>query len=115
MYVCFPLPTQTNILYLLDPTILLLSPHTERLAVTPQLKNKIIKYLATAFPVRGNIVRNYIPESLEQWGRMRMTNGGDLIHARGYHTLRPDGRDASFVRVSTFCPLKHDFIELRPG
>ncbi|CAE6404661.1 unnamed protein product [Rhizoctonia solani] len=29
---------------------------------------------------------------------MRIKNGGDLIHARGYHKLRSDGRDASFVR-----------------
>jgi hypothetical protein len=83
-----------------DPTILLLTPRTERLVVTTQLRNKITKYLATTFSIRGQGIHDYIPESLQQWGRVRMTGGGDLIHARGYHTLRPDGRDASFVRVS---------------
>ncbi|CAE6516412.1 unnamed protein product [Rhizoctonia solani] len=29
---------------------------------------------------------------------MRITDGGDMIHARGYHKLRSDGRDAAFVR-----------------
>jgi hypothetical protein len=41
-----------------------------------------------------------IPVQLKQWGRIRIVGGGDLIHARGYHKLRPDGRDASFIRVS---------------
>jgi hypothetical protein len=40
-----------------------------------------------------------IPGQLKQWGRIRIVGGGDLIHARGYHKLRPDGRDASFIRV----------------
>ncbi|KAF8596673.1 hypothetical protein BDV93DRAFT_454445 [Ceratobasidium sp. AG-I] len=36
--------------------------------------------------------------SLKQWGRMRITGGGDLIQARGYHKLRSDERDSSFIR-----------------
>ncbi|KAF8596715.1 hypothetical protein BDV93DRAFT_480008, partial [Ceratobasidium sp. AG-I] len=80
------------------PTILLLSPHSDRLTVTPQLRRKVIKHLCTAFRVTGAVAGEYVPESVRQWGRIRMTGGGDLIHARGYHKLRPDGRDASFVR-----------------
>jgi hypothetical protein len=84
----------------LDPTILLLSPRADRLSVTSQLRRKIIKYLCTAFGVLGSVAGKFVPEHMRQWGQIRMTGGGDLIHARGYHKLRPDGRDTSFVRVS---------------
>lgn len=83
----------------LDPTLLLLEPRADRLTVTPQLRRKIQKYLCTAFGVTGAVANEHIPTSVSQWGRVRNTGGGDLIHARGYHKLRPDGRDASFVRV----------------
>ncbi|CAE6477612.1 unnamed protein product [Rhizoctonia solani] len=80
--------------------ILLLTPRTEQLVVTVPLRNQINKYLATAFGVKINnkASEEIVPASLKQWGRMRITDGGDLVHARGYHKLRPDGRDASFVR-----------------
>ncbi|KEP46611.1 transposase family Tnp2 protein [Rhizoctonia solani 123E] len=80
--------------------ILLLTPRSQPLVVTKALRGQINKYLATAFKVKINKEKSkdIIPESLKQWGRMRITGGGDLIHARGYHKLRSDGRDASFVR-----------------
>jgi hypothetical protein len=70
--------------------------------VTPELRTQIGKYLATTFDIRVNkrLGKELIPESLRQWGRMRIKDGGDLIQARGYHKLRWDGRDASYVRVS---------------
>ncbi|CAE6424114.1 unnamed protein product [Rhizoctonia solani] len=84
------------------PTILLLTPRSELLDLSkePFLHTQIIKYLATAFSVTSNELLEIIPEDakLQQWGRMRMTGGGDLIHARAYHKLRSDGRDASFIR-----------------
>jgi hypothetical protein len=91
--------THTYIIQL-DPTILLLSPRADHLSVTSQLRRKIVKYLCTAFGVSGSVAGKFVPEHLRQWGRIRMTGGGDLIHARGYHKLHPDGRDASFVWVS---------------
>ncbi|KAF8679883.1 Transposase family tnp2 [Rhizoctonia solani] len=79
--------------------ILLLTPRSEPLIITPLLRNKINKYLATAFGVTisKKVSNEIIPGQLKQWGRIRIM-GGDLIHARGYHKLRPDGRDASFIR-----------------
>ena len=84
-----------------DEDILLLTPRSEPLVVTNSLRNQINKFLATIYKVRINkdISAEIIPNALKQWGRMRITGGGDLIHARGYHKLRSDGRDASFVKV----------------
>lgn len=63
------------------------------------MRRKITKFLATAFEVDGRHAQTLIPSSLKQWGRLQISNGGDLIQARGYHQLRSDGRDSSFVRV----------------
>ncbi|KAF8605879.1 hypothetical protein BDV93DRAFT_437887 [Ceratobasidium sp. AG-I] len=98
--------TQTSsLLYLMtfahiyiDPDRLLLAPSGTKLAVTKQLKNQIMKYLGTAFRMPNATAKTIIPATLKQWARMRITGGGDLIQARGYHKLRMDGRDASFVR-----------------
>ncbi|CEL54421.1 hypothetical protein RSOLAG1IB_11667 [Rhizoctonia solani AG-1 IB] len=80
--------------------ILLLTPRSESLITTPSLRNKINKYIATAFGVTMNkkVSSEIVPDQLKQWGRIRIIGGGDLIHARGYHKLRPDGRNASFIR-----------------
>ncbi|KAF8688032.1 Transposase family tnp2, partial [Rhizoctonia solani] len=82
--------------------ILLLTPRSEPLIITPLLRNKINKYLATAFGVTisKKVSNEIIPGQLKQWGRIRIM-GGDLIHARGYHKLRPDGRDASFISTGS--------------
>lgn len=83
-----------------DPRALLLTPRAESLPVTPELKRKIAKFLATTLEVNGNEAKKYIPETLKQWGRLQISDGGDMVHARGYHKLREDTRDSSFVRVS---------------
>jgi hypothetical protein len=83
----------------LDGGFLLLTPSSKTLILTLQLKNQIVKYLATAFGIPARTSKDFIPSALKQWGRMRITGGGDLIQARGYHKLLLDSRDASFIRV----------------
>jgi hypothetical protein len=87
----------TNIIS--DPCALLLTPRSEPLVVTDQIRTKIGKFLATTLEIDGNQAKRLIPNTLKQWGRVRISNGGDLIHVHGYHKLHLDGRDASFVRV----------------
>ena len=58
-----------------------------------------MKYLGTAFGMPNAPSKTIIPAALQQWARMRISGGGDLIQARGYHKLCMDGRDASFVWV----------------
>ncbi|CEL58469.1 hypothetical protein RSOLAG1IB_12138 [Rhizoctonia solani AG-1 IB] len=84
------------------PLVFLLSPHSKHLHVDRQLRRQIIRYLTTCFEILSSAAEALIPEELEQWGRLRIGNGGDEVHARGFHKLRPDGRDAAFVRVSKY-------------
>ncbi|KAB5591793.1 hypothetical protein CTheo_4785 [Ceratobasidium theobromae] len=91
------------------PNVLLLGPSALPLTLTTQLRNQIAKYLGTAFKIHARESRQFIPSKLKQWGRIRITGGGDLIQARGYHKLRMDGRDASFVRYELLVDrLAHD-------
>jgi hypothetical protein len=74
--------------------------------VTPQLKRKIVLHLTTSFDIYSHEAELHIPEYLEQWGRLQIANGGDLIQARGLHKLQKDIRAASFVRVSNQCNFR---------
>ena len=76
-----------------------MTPHSKKLKVSNLLRLHIIRYLTTSFDVLSHNIGHLIPTELEQWGRFRIDKGGDEFQARGYHKLRPDGRDASFVRV----------------
>ncbi|CUA74795.1 hypothetical protein RSOLAG22IIIB_11487 [Rhizoctonia solani] len=80
------------------PLAFLLSPHSTRLHVDRHLRRQIVRYLTTCFEILSEAAEVLIPGELEQWGRLRVGNGGDEVHARSYHELRPDGRDAAFVR-----------------
>jgi hypothetical protein len=86
----------------IDPLAFLLSPHSENLKVDRHLRRQIVRYLTTCFEILSRVAEALIPDELEQWGRLRIGNGGDEVHARGYHKLRADGRDAAFVRVSSY-------------
>jgi hypothetical protein len=88
----------------LDPRALLLTPRNSMLDVTPPILTKIAAYLATFLGVRASEAKEQIPRQLKQWGRLQISNGGDLIQARGFHKLRSDGRDSSYVRVSPPSP-----------
>jgi hypothetical protein len=55
--------------------------------------------LATRFCVQPKIAKKFLPEAVEQWGKLRRLEGGDIMHAHDLVAKRMDGRDASFVRV----------------
>ncbi|KAF8685506.1 Transposase family tnp2 [Rhizoctonia solani] len=79
------------------PLALLLSPHSTLLPVDQHLRQQIVHYLTTSFKILSNVAKELIPDKLEQWGRLWIGNGGNEVHARGYHKLRSNGRDAAFV------------------
>ncbi|EUC56018.1 transposase family Tnp2 protein, partial [Rhizoctonia solani AG-3 Rhs1AP] len=81
------------------PNIYLLSPHGKLLQVDRNLRRQIVRYLTTCFEILSPAAEELIPDELEQWGRLRIGNGGDEVHARGYHKLRSDGRDAAFYEL----------------
>jgi hypothetical protein len=55
--------------------------------------------LATRFCVSSRVARKFLPEDVEQWGKLRRLEGGDIMHAHDIVSKRMDGRDASFIRV----------------
>ncbi|KAJ1300030.1 hypothetical protein OPQ81_011150 [Rhizoctonia solani] len=92
------------------PLALLLSPHSTLLRVDRHLRRQIVRYLTTSFEILSDAAKELIPEELEQWGRLRIGNGGDEVHARGYHKLRSDGRDAAFVRYELLVDQDADLV-----
>ena len=59
----------------------------------------LVNGLATRFCVSPNVARKFLPDNIEQWGKLRCLEGGDVMHAHDIVSKRMDGRDASFIRV----------------
>ena len=64
--------------------------------------------LATRFCVSPRVVGKFLPKVVEQWGKLRRLEGGDIMHAHEIVSERKDGQDASFVRVRELVLLDHD-------
>ncbi|GAB1528404.1 hypothetical protein RhiTH_011598 [Rhizoctonia solani] len=81
------------------PNQIFLTPQAKALTVTPELHAQISKYLATTYEVQiGNkLALELIPDTLQQWGQLQITQGGNLIQAQGYHKLQWDSCNISFV------------------
>lgn len=63
------------------------------------IRKVLVNGLATWFCVQSKVARKFLPEAVEQWGKLRRLEGGDIMHAHDIVAKRMDGRDASFVRV----------------
>ena len=63
------------------------------------IRKVITNGLATWFCVLPRVARKFIPEDVEQWGKLCRLEGGDIMHAHDIVPKRMDGRDASFIRV----------------
>jgi hypothetical protein len=45
------------------------------------------------------VTRKFLPEAIEQWGKLHRLEGGDIMHAHDIVPKHMDGRDASFICV----------------
>jgi hypothetical protein len=68
---------------------------------------KIVASLATRYQKPASTVRPFVPLQLEQWGRVQILSGGDLLRAHGMVEIGVNGRDATFVRVSAASLYSH--------
>jgi len=59
--------------------------------------------LATRFCVSPTVTRKYLPEDVEQWGKLHCLEGGDIMHAHNIVPKCMDGQDVTFIHV-------HDLI-----
>jgi hypothetical protein len=71
------------------------------------MRNVLVNGLATQFCVHSKVARSFLPDPVEQWGKLRRLEGGDIMHADDIVPKRMDGRDASFVHVCE--PLSNVF------
>ncbi|KAB5587509.1 Transposase family Tnp2 protein [Ceratobasidium theobromae] len=68
------------------------------LRVTDQLRRKLCAYVVHSFGIPLSEAKKVIPTHVPQWRRLRISQGGDTITARGCQKMRSDARDSSFVR-----------------
>jgi len=63
----------------------------------------IMNGLVTWFCVLPRVARKFIPEDIEQWGKLYHLEGGDIMHVHDIVPKCMDSQDASFICV-------HDLI-----
>jgi hypothetical protein len=62
---------------------------------------KINVALQTRYQKPASTIRRYLsPGEIEEWGRVKIFNGGDTINASALVKGSEDRRNASYVRVS---------------
>ena len=63
------------------------------------IRKVLTNSLATRFCVSSTVAGKFLPKVVEQWGKLRRLEGGDIMHAVDIVSKCVDGRDASFIRV----------------
>ena len=51
----------------------------------------LVHGLATQFRVQPRVAREFLPEDVEQWGKLHRLEGGDIMHAHDIVTKCMDG------------------------
>jgi hypothetical protein len=54
------------------------------------IRKVLVNGLATQFCVQPNVARKFLPEVVEQWGKLRHLEGGDIMHANNIVPKRMD-------------------------
>jgi len=65
-----------------------------------------------------NIAGKFIPEVVEQWGKLHRLEGGDIMHMHDIVSNCMDGQDASFVHVYELivkCSYKITYFYILPN
>ena len=74
--------------------------------------------LVTQFGVMFNVTGKFIPEVVEQWGKLHCLEGRDIMHAHNIVSNHMDSRDASFVHVHELivkCSYKITYFYIFPN
>jgi len=74
------------------------------------IRKVIMNGLVTQFHALPKVVRKFILEDIEQWGKLRRLEGGDIMHGHDIVPKRMDGQDASFIRVCDLILLGNNLI-----
>lgn len=77
-----------------------LMPPNPYLSVSTAERNQIARHLRTHHPCLSlAAAADLIPQRLERWSKLRISSGGDTMHAAMRVPVQVDSRDASFVKV----------------
>ena len=74
----------------------------------PPIRKVLTNALVTRFGVSLNVAKKFLPEVVEQWGKLRRLKGGDIMHVHNIISKRTDGRDASFICMRELILLEND-------
>jgi hypothetical protein len=80
------------------------------------IRKVLVNSLATRLHVEPKVARKFLPENVEQWGKLRRLEGGDIMHAHDLVRKCMDGQDASFVHVHEPCQIffRANFSQFSP-
>jgi hypothetical protein len=93
--------------FLEDDLTVLHFPQILKFRVEDSIRRKIAKYFTNVFSALGGQALNYmqievhLPDTMEQWGKVRVDKGGDMIQGTVV-AGNPYDRNASFIRVRRF-------------
>ena len=65
----------------------------------PTIRKVLTNGLVTRFGISLEVAKKFLPKVVEQWGKLRRLEGGDIMHAHDIVSRCADGRDVSFIRV----------------
>jgi len=74
------------------------------------IRKVITNGLATQFRALPKVIRKFIPEDVEQWGKLHCLEGGDIMHVHDIVPKRMDSQDASFIHVHDLILLGNNLI-----
>jgi hypothetical protein len=63
------------------------------------LYDKVLAALSTRYDQRVKTVKLYVPDLMDSWGQVRISEGGDTIRTHSQEQSSMDRREASYVRV----------------
>ena len=76
--------------------------------LNPSIRKVLTNSLVTWFSVSSNVTKKFLLEVVEQWGKLRHHEGGDIMHVHDIVSKCRDGRDASFICVRELGFLGND-------
>ncbi|KAI0694856.1 hypothetical protein C8Q76DRAFT_634372 [Earliella scabrosa] len=79
-----------------------LCPPCRLQTVDKGLHDKIVGAIVTRLDSEAGIVRRHVPTEIEHWGKVRIINGGDTIHAASLVKRLGDRRDQTYVRYEIY-------------
>lgn len=86
-----------------DQNCALLPPYRKDITLARGIIDKLIGALVTRFGGTVPATRRALEAaSIDEWGKMKITNDGDLIRSAQFQREAEDRRDATYVRVSLY-------------